>query len=609
MAESEGERFQKWIDMGEKLNLRGEKLMDFVERQLEKEREREIQIQREEKEREIQIQREEKEREIQIQREEKEREIQIQREGGKRKRDSDSKGGKRKRDSDSKGGKRKRDSDSKGGKRKRGPEGGKRKGKGVSVTKGGKRQGISEGAYDHSTQANLNVTQAVKLKMPYFDERHDDLDTYLTRFERLARVQKWEEDTWGIRLGTLLRGKALEVYNGLVDDEATSYEALTNALRAHFRLTPERYREKLRNSKRLEGETFQQFVVRLETFLKRWLTLSEKKETFEDLKELMREQQSDPLLERISGLATKGEQSSAGRKGRVTFFWKKGVLSRSFQSGSTKYERVVVPSKLRRQVMSLAHDSAMAGHMGVKRTLDRVQRNFCWPGVNGDVRRFVSSCDACQRVFPRGKVKMTLGKMPLIGEPFRRVGVDLVGPIVPASEGGHRYLLVMVDFATRYPEAVAFRSVEAESVAEGLIEMWTRVGVPKEMLTDRGSQFVGGVMSQVRELLNVKGLVTTPYHAQCNGLVERMNGTLKTMLRLRRFTSEGLSTCSNACVYVVGRYNQSRGLTVNLRRGTCSDVCVYVEGRLCVRRETLQPVVWTDLSCVVGRVQTLVYMS
>ena len=47
-------------------------------------------------------------------------------------------------------------------------------------------------------------------------------------------MQKWEEDTWGIRLGTLLKGKALEVYNGLVDEEATSYDALTNALRAHW---------------------------------------------------------------------------------------------------------------------------------------------------------------------------------------------------------------------------------------------------------------------------------------------------------------------------------------------------------------------------------------
>ena len=59
MAGSEGERFQQWTDMGEKLNLRGEKLMDFVERQLEKEREREAQREEKEKEREIQLQREE----------------------------------------------------------------------------------------------------------------------------------------------------------------------------------------------------------------------------------------------------------------------------------------------------------------------------------------------------------------------------------------------------------------------------------------------------------------------------------------------------------------------------------------------------------------------
>ena len=88
-----------------------------------------------------------------------------------------------------------------------------------------------------STPFKCKCNPGSKTQDAFFDERHDDLDTYLTRFERIARVQKWEEDTWGIRLGTLLKGKALEVYNGLVDDEVRSNEALTNALRDHLRLT------------------------------------------------------------------------------------------------------------------------------------------------------------------------------------------------------------------------------------------------------------------------------------------------------------------------------------------------------------------------------------
>ncbi|XP_076465998.1 uncharacterized protein LOC143297484 [Babylonia areolata] len=101
----------------------------------------------------------------------------------------------------------------------------------------------------------------------------------------------------------------------------------------------------------------------------------------------------------------------------------------------------------------------------------------------------------------------------------------------PASESGCRYILTMVDYATRYPEAVPLKDITSESVAEALFNMWTRTGIPSEVLTDRGTQFTSQVMQEVYRLLSVRGLTTTPYHAQCNGLVERFNATLKTILR------------------------------------------------------------------------------
>lgn len=62
---------------------------------------------------------------------------------------------------------------------------------------------------------------------------------------------------------------------------------------------------------------------------------------------------------------------------------------------------------------------------------------------------------------------------PLIDTPFRRVAIDIIGPISPASRGGNRYILTMVDYATRYPEGI-----DTEQVAEALVEMFSRVGVP-----------------------------------------------------------------------------------------------------------------------------------
>ena len=89
----------------------------------------------------------------------------------------------------------------------------------------------------------------------------------------------------------------------------------------------------------------------------------------------------------------------------------------------------------------------------------------------------------------------------------------------------------MVNYATRYPEATALKSIEAETVAEALVTMFTRVGVPEEILSDQGSQFLSGVMKEVSRLLSITQLHTTVYHPMCNGLVERFNGTLKAMLR------------------------------------------------------------------------------
>ena len=91
--------------------------------------------------------------------------------------------------------------------------------------------------------------------------------------------------------------------------------------------------------------------------------------------------------------------------------------------------------------------------------------------------RFCKSCDICQRTIQKGTVsKVPLGKLPLIDTPFKRVAVDIVGPIEPRSDQKNRYILTMIDYATRFPEAVPLPGVESERVAEALVQMFSRVG-------------------------------------------------------------------------------------------------------------------------------------
>lgn len=76
--------------------------------------------------------------------------------------------------------------------------------------------------------------------------------------------------------------------------------------------------------------------------------------------------------------------------------------------------------------------------------------------------------------------------MPIIDVPSKLVAVDLVGPIQPRTENGNRYILTFVDFATSYPEEVALKGVESEQVPDALLDIFCRLGVSKEMLTDMG---------------------------------------------------------------------------------------------------------------------------
>jgi len=221
---------------------------------------------------------------------------------------------------------------------------------------------------------------------------------------------------------------------------------------------------------------------------------------------------------------------------KVSFHFKNKLLYRQFQNPhvnfNTTIEQLIVPQKLRKEVMKVAHESILGGHMSVGKTCDKIMSCFFWPGITADVTRFCRSCDICQKTVPKGKVsKGDLQKMPIIDTPFKRVAVDLVGPLFPVSDNGYRYILTLVDYATRYPEAVPMKFITAHDVAEALVNIYSRLGVPTEILSDQGTQFMSEVMKQVNKLLGVNAMRSSPYHPQCNGLVERFNGTLKKMLQ------------------------------------------------------------------------------
>ena len=192
---------------------------------------------------------------------------------------------------------------------------------------------------------------------------------------------------------------------------------------------------------------------------------------------------------------------------------------------------LVLPQKCRNKVLSLAHESVLAGHFSHKKTKAKIFAHFFWPGASTDIRNFCKSCDKCQRLNMRCQPPVALTITPVISEPFARVNIDLVGPLDPPSSNGHRYILTMIDMATNFPDAYPLRDIDTVSVCEALVEIFSRVGIPKEILSDNGVQFKAQLMQQMHKMLGVKPIFTTVYHPQTSGKIERMHSTMKACLR------------------------------------------------------------------------------
>ncbi|XP_068204621.1 uncharacterized protein [Palaemon carinicauda] len=209
-------------------------------------------------------------------------------------------------------------------------------------------------------------------------------------------------------------------------------------------------------------------------------------------------------------------------------------VSRAREVPADKVEvkrQLLVLKRYREKLLSLAHESSLSGHFGVRKCFQKLAELYFWPRMRRDVKRFVSSCQVCQLV---GKPNQKIPKAPLIpisavGEPFREVIIDVVGPL-PLTRGGCEYLLTLVDRMSRYPEAIPLRSVKAEKVVEALINFFTKFGIPKVLQSDCGTNFTSRTFRRKMLELRVKHITSSPYHPESQGQVERLHQTLKSVL-------------------------------------------------------------------------------
>ena len=194
--------------------------------------------------------------------------------------------------------------------------------------------------------------------------------------------------------------------------------------------------------------------------------------------------------------------------------------------------QLVVPASLRREVLQSCHDDIFGGHLGFKRTLDKILIRFYWPRVRSEVEDYCRVCKLCAgKKDPTPHSRAPLRSIP-VGSEFERVAVDVMGPL-PLTESGNKFIVVFSDYLTKWPEAFAIPDQTAQTIAELFVEQIVcRHGAPFELLSDKGSNFTSSLISEICKICDTNKISTTSYHPQTDGLVERFNKTLITILSM-----------------------------------------------------------------------------
>ena len=224
--------------------------------------------------------------------------------------------------------------------------------------------------------------------------------------------------------------------------------------------------------------------------------------------------------------------------------------------------QVVVPLCLRREALKYAHDIKAAAHLGIGKPLSKISQKYYWPGLQNDVKAYVGGCEQCSKKKSPNPTKAAPMKIVRSGFPMERIAIDILGEL-PMTERGNKYILVISDYFTKWTESFAMPNMKANTCAKILVEeVRARFGVPNKIHSDQGRQFESRLFAEMCEILQIEKTRTTPYHPQSDGMVERFNRTLCTMLST--LIGENQRNWDTLLLYVMMAYRSSAHETVGM---------------------------------------------
>jgi hypothetical protein len=183
--------------------------------------------------------------------------------------------------------------------------------------------------------------------------------------------------------------------------------------------------------------------------------------------------------------------------------------------------------------MAEHHDTPYAGHKGVAKTLDSIQRMYYWPGMASDVRRFATTCASCQRNEVQGKKPIgMLQPLEIPTTPWQQVTIDFITGL-PCTAAGYDAVLVFCDKLTKMIHlAACTKETDAFETAKLFRDRVFAVhGMPESIISDRDARFTGHFWKALMKVLGVNHKLSTAFHPQTDGQTEQVNRVLEEYLR------------------------------------------------------------------------------
>lgn len=187
----------------------------------------------------------------------------------------------------------------------------------------------------------------------------------------------------------------------------------------------------------------------------------------------------------------------------------------------------------RQIILNDFHMLPTGGHAGMNRMFNNIKKYFTWAGLKKDVETFVKKCDDCQRYKYSTNKKMPMSVTTTASGAFQKVFLDLVGPLQPDVEQ-NKYILTLQCELSKFVECYPLQNKESETVSRAFVNNFIlRYGIPEEIVTDQGTEFLAEIFKDTCKLLRIKNLSSTAYHHETLGSLENTHKSLGNYLRIQ----------------------------------------------------------------------------